>query len=302
MNLQQLEYIDAVSRHRSLRAAAESLGVTPQALSRAIGALERELGGEVFERAAGGVAFTAFGRAVHERAVRALRLRDQIVQAVSHEERRSIRIGIGYFFTMTRLSEHVTRALAALDYGRIEFVEGANVELSPIVASGELDLAFTSVIQPGPRVTFRKLLDFGWAIAHRKGHPIAGPKGGLEKAAEYGFVTASSPSGHAQLDAAIKALAGKPARIVSTSASTVQILRTIGASDLLSVAPDDVSPGFLNEAGVELMPAPSLPRREYGLLCPRRPPIGLDWDALTGAAEAGVKAFLSTRSAAGGRS
>lgn len=46
----QLEYLDAVTRHRTWAAAAADLGVTPSALSQGIAELERRLGVRLFER------------------------------------------------------------------------------------------------------------------------------------------------------------------------------------------------------------------------------------------------------------
>lgn len=44
MRLESFEYLVALSRHASMSAASRELHVTPQALSVAIGRLERELG------------------------------------------------------------------------------------------------------------------------------------------------------------------------------------------------------------------------------------------------------------------
>lgn len=48
MNLNQLEYFDAVFRNKSFSKAAEELFVTPQAVSKAIKALEKEVGQPLF--------------------------------------------------------------------------------------------------------------------------------------------------------------------------------------------------------------------------------------------------------------
>ncbi|MFW6412882.1 MAG: LysR family transcriptional regulator [Oceanicaulis sp.] len=292
--MQQLEYVDAVSRYRSLRAAADSLGVTPQALSRAIGALERELGGEIFERANGGAVFTAFGAQLHGKAMRVLRLRDQIQTTVAADTRGRIAVGIGYFFTMTRLSQLAAAEFETLGYERVDYVQGANVELSPRVASGELDLAFTSAISPGPRLEFRPCLEFGWAIACRRDHPLT-TDGDLGRVGDFGFVTAPSPSGHGQLESAVRTLSGKTARIVAVSDSTMQLLRAVQQSDYLAVVPADLATDLLEFFGLTTVSAPDLPKREYGILTCRRPPMGIDLSALSAAAERAIEAFASQR-------
>lgn len=73
MNIQQLTYLVEAADQGSMTAAAARLYVAQPALSRAIRALERELGVVVFVRSARGVQVTTEGRAVVARARRVLR-------------------------------------------------------------------------------------------------------------------------------------------------------------------------------------------------------------------------------------
>ncbi|RHW27964.1 LysR family transcriptional regulator [Nocardioides immobilis] len=73
MNIQQLRYLVETADHGSMTAAAASLYVAQPALSRAVRALERELGVTVFARSAQGVEVTADGEVVVARARRVLR-------------------------------------------------------------------------------------------------------------------------------------------------------------------------------------------------------------------------------------
>lgn len=284
MNLQQLEYVDAVSRHRSLRAAAESVGVTPQALSRAIGALERELATQIFERAAGGVVFTEFGARFHAKAMQALRLRDQIADAASSRTRKRLAVGVGYIFTLSRLGELGIAAFDALGFERIDWVEGANLQLAPRVAAGEIDFALTSETPSSARAEFTPRIEVGWAVCCRADHPIAKTRD-LGAISEYGVVASASPSGHAHIEAATRKLSGKPARIAATAKDPLSMVNLLRTSDRLVLAPDIVDPALLAYGGLVAIPAPDLPKRSYGVLAPRRPPIGLDWDAVTGAVD-----------------
>lgn len=61
MNLQQLRYVVAAAEHGSMTGAAAHLYVAQPALSRAVRALERELGVVLFARSAAGVRATAAG-------------------------------------------------------------------------------------------------------------------------------------------------------------------------------------------------------------------------------------------------
>lgn len=60
-HLLTLKYIDAVARTRSIRAAAESVSITPSALNRRILSVEEELGVEIFERTSKGVRLNSAG-------------------------------------------------------------------------------------------------------------------------------------------------------------------------------------------------------------------------------------------------
>ncbi|MFP4517890.1 MAG: LysR family transcriptional regulator [Oceanicaulis sp.] len=297
MNLQQLEYVDAVSRHRSLRAASEALGVTPQALSRAIGALERELSAQIFERAAGGgVNFTPFGAQLHQKIIQALRLRDQIAESAASTTRRRLSIGCGYVFSTSSLTALTCKAFDVLGYERIDWVTGANVQLTPRVAAGELDFAFTTQTPHAPRLHFTPYLEFGWAVACRRDHPLAA-SGALGAVSRYGFVAASSPSGHAMIERATRALSGRSAQITATADGVIDLIRLVQTSDRLALVPDTFCTDLAGWAGLRLIAAPSLPKRSYGVLTPRRPPVGLDWGALSKAVDAVFAEFIASRKA-----
>lgn len=62
MNLRQLEYFVAIAERGSLTAAAEELLVSQPSLSQQVRALERELGGRLFERLPRGVRLTTAGQ------------------------------------------------------------------------------------------------------------------------------------------------------------------------------------------------------------------------------------------------
>ena len=82
VRLRQLEYFLAICEHGSFTAAASQLLVAQPSLSQQIGALERELGAELFERGHQGVALTAAGRVFLPRA--------QAVIAAAEAARRSV--------------------------------------------------------------------------------------------------------------------------------------------------------------------------------------------------------------------
>lgn len=77
MTLTQLKVFLAVARLGSVKAAAESLGVTEPAVSGAVAALRKELGDQLFLRSGSGVALTQGGRRLAATAAEVLGLTDQ---------------------------------------------------------------------------------------------------------------------------------------------------------------------------------------------------------------------------------
>lgn len=69
MNIEQLQYICAVSQHKSITKAAQSLFVTQQTISKAIGKLEKELGFQLLVRNYNGIALTEAGTVFVEKAL-----------------------------------------------------------------------------------------------------------------------------------------------------------------------------------------------------------------------------------------
>src|SRR6478736_2338876 len=63
MNLRQLQYFVAIADEGSFTRAAERLLVAQPSLSQQMKGLERELGGQLFERLPNGVRLTAAGKA-----------------------------------------------------------------------------------------------------------------------------------------------------------------------------------------------------------------------------------------------
>ncbi|GIW93366.1 MAG: hyalin [Pirellulaceae bacterium] len=93
MDISQLRYFLEVARQRSFSRAAERLGVTQPALSRAIGRLEQELGQTLLERQTRRVQLTEAGRLLCERATQMLALHDDTLQELSRDVSRTLRIG-----------------------------------------------------------------------------------------------------------------------------------------------------------------------------------------------------------------
>src|SRR5579864_5072626 len=72
MELQQLDYFQTLAKTQHVTQAAEQLGITQPALSRAIGRLERDLGVSLFDHPGRSVKLNRYGRAYLAHVERAL--------------------------------------------------------------------------------------------------------------------------------------------------------------------------------------------------------------------------------------
>ena len=88
MKIRVLHYFLAVAREGNMRAAAAALHVTQPTLSRQLAELEDELGVRLFVRQSHGVALTADGLRLRERAGEILELLEKHAQSLPPPQRR----------------------------------------------------------------------------------------------------------------------------------------------------------------------------------------------------------------------
>jgi LysR family transcriptional regulator, low CO2-responsive transcriptional regulator len=153
----QLRAYSAVVRHGSVKNAAAELRVSESAVSLHIGQLRRELGDQLFNRTAAGLAFTPGGLRLASRAAELLGLQDRTIQEVSQAGRghRLLRVAASSLF-----AEHAAPGLLALfgtraadldvelsvrhpaQFGRLLLTRAADVVIGP--DPGGLDGAIVS--------------------------------------------------------------------------------------------------------------------------------------------------------------
>lgn len=155
MELRHLEYFLAVAESRSFTTAAKRLHVVQSGVSATIKALERELGTELFIRAAAGVALSPAGEALrpHARAtLDAARAAKDAVGAARGTVRGTVTVG-----TLTSVSViDVPTVLAELHARHPEVVvhlraaSAGSAGLAGQLRDGDLDVAFLVFIGPPP--------------------------------------------------------------------------------------------------------------------------------------------------------
>ncbi|MGX6446800.1 LysR family transcriptional regulator [Patulibacter sp. S7RM1-6] len=148
MRIEQLEYLTAVARLGSFRAAAEELHVSQPALSEAIRRLERELRVELLERARTGTRLSASGRDLLPHARRVLDAVDRLRLAAHdrHRSQRVVRVGTVHAATSPLLVPAVHGFRASHPATQVEVVTGRGRDLRQALLDGALDLALVNVL------------------------------------------------------------------------------------------------------------------------------------------------------------
>ncbi len=179
MELRQLRYFLAIVEHGSFSRAASELGRTQQALSKAIHALEEELGVHLLDRNAQLAAPTAFGKLLleHGRAIegemRTLRAK---LAGLLEAEAGVVRLGAG----PSAAGGLVARAMLDLQRTRplihIDVLDGLHGDLVQHLQQGRIDLAVcieTHDVDLG-NLMRETLCEDEYVIVCGAAHPLAG--------------------------------------------------------------------------------------------------------------------------------
>ena len=172
-----LQFIDAIARAGSIRAAAQTMNITASALNRRLLAIEREIDAPLFERLASGVRLSAAGELFLFHARRQLadmeRVRSQI------EDMKGARRGhIAFGFDSALVADGFGETIRAYraDHSEVSFA----VERLPRsdIAEGLADYRFDlgAVIEPPAAAHLATLATAPVSIAAvmRREHPLAG--------------------------------------------------------------------------------------------------------------------------------
>lgn len=144
MNLEQLRAFVTVAQLGNFTRAAEQLHLAQPSLSRQIGALEQDLGGELFTRARTGSTLTAAGEALLPLARRMLADAASVrreLDALAGLRRGRVRLGATPTLCISLVAEALTAFHAAHPAIELHLTERGSRGLLDALASGELDLA-----------------------------------------------------------------------------------------------------------------------------------------------------------------
>jgi len=160
MELRHLQALVAVAEHGSFSAAADFLGTVQSNVSSHVARLERELGVELVDRAAGRL--TAEGEVVVGRAYRVLGEVEALaadVSALRAEVTGTVRAGM--IGTIARWLVPLLLADISTRHPKLKLTvaDGTTTALEPQLAAGRLDLAVLTAPIPGRDVSLEPLLE-----------------------------------------------------------------------------------------------------------------------------------------------
>nr|WP_297526006.1 LysR family transcriptional regulator [uncultured Roseateles sp.] len=176
MNLNDIDYLVAVAEHRHVGRAAETLGLTQSALTRALARLESLAGLPLFERHPKGVIPTEAGLAFLRRA-RRIQLEYDDTLSELHQMKTGelgiLRIGYSPSTDVERLMGVVRRLLLERPAARLHLSERLMHYLLADLDAGEVDAVVAPLPQPMPaQLEAWPLCDDELRVMADAGHPL----------------------------------------------------------------------------------------------------------------------------------
>jgi DNA-binding transcriptional LysR family regulator len=271
MQLHQLRHVLALSEHRSLARAAQTLGISQPALSKSLRKLETYLGVELFERTPRGVLPTEFGRELtqHARAIAVgVDEAERAVGAIREGIEGRIAIGSAPSVIAHVLPIATARLLRRRPDLKLTVVGGLHDRLFEWLRNGEIDVVISNLVEDAGEPDFRQetLYTDRVVVAARPAHPLADRAAAKEEIARYRWVLPSQAIVTRQhLELLLKAN-GVAAPVVAVETNALAFMRAmLMESDYLGYLP-----------AVVMQP---------GRECAGTAPVGLrwlDWDRPVG--------------------
>ncbi|ODR20001.1 LysR family transcriptional regulator [Mycolicibacterium porcinum] len=174
MDFTRLSYFVAVAEELHFKRAADRLRITPPPLSKQIKLLEKELGGQLFERNYHEVRLTPLGAKLLGPAREILRQVDDLKATAIRltEGSATIRVGATAYAPSDFVAQ-VQTAVANLAVPTEFSVPGSAAEVTAKLVSGHLDLGLIHLPTSDKRLRYRVVATFQGAVAVRFDDPLA---------------------------------------------------------------------------------------------------------------------------------
>jgi DNA-binding transcriptional LysR family regulator len=171
-----LEYFRVAGRLQHVTRAAEQLGMSQPALSRALARLEADLGVPLFQRAGRSVRLTRYGVAFLQRVERALREIDEgRIELADLAGLKRGTVAIGFLRTLgAKYVPQIVRRFSAEHPGvKFSFTPNNSAALEEQLLRGDLDVIFTTAPAGDSRFVYRRVANQELALIVAHSHPLA---------------------------------------------------------------------------------------------------------------------------------
>jgi DNA-binding transcriptional LysR family regulator len=149
VRIEQLEYIEAVTRLGSLRRAADELHLSQPALSETVRNLERELGVDLLDRKRSGAKISDQGRELLPHIISVLEAVDRLRRAADdqHHTSRMVRLGTVNAATVPLLVPTIREFRETHPVTQVEVIAAQQTEIHRALLEGSLDLGLVNYLQ-----------------------------------------------------------------------------------------------------------------------------------------------------------
>jgi DNA-binding transcriptional LysR family regulator len=273
-SLDQIRHVAALDQQRHFGRAAEMLGITQPALSRSILALERRVGGRLFERSRSGVTPTALGLRFLEHGRDVLRSAARLEEHLDASEGRAsleLNLAAGLYPSELSLAPALGRLLAESPETQLRARVTDWSRCQALLEEGAVDLALME-LEEIKSSNVKPLNQSPVRLLARAGHPLAGRSDpSLEEVLSYRWAAPVLPArGGDSVGEASRAGVrdGASGHFVPTltTPSLSAMVRCIQSTDMVGVLPLVLAEEHLERGTLELVRflAPWL-RLNYGL-------------------------------------
>ncbi|MEN0108889.1 MAG: LysR substrate-binding domain-containing protein, partial [Pseudomonas sp.] len=175
METRDLEYVVCVAHKGSVGKAAEALGISQPALTKAVRRVEEQLGLPVFERMPQGMRPTPAGALFLQRAQKLQRDYDDAMaemRSLLTGEQGVVRIGYSLTFPDELLHAACKRLLRERPAAKLKLSCRMAQELLSALRAGELDIVFVPISSADPELNVQPLYQDRLVVAADAAHPL----------------------------------------------------------------------------------------------------------------------------------
>lgn len=242
LKLDQLQHLVAIVEHGSLRSAARRLGLPQPALTRSVRALERDLGCELFTRAAQGMTLTARGRQFHERASAIVhelrRAREELAHGLG-DERGEVIVALSIMPHVGMLPRALPAFRRRYPQVRLQLIEGLFPDVEERLRTGQIDFYLGAAPRetPAPGLKLERLFGNVRTVVGRQGHPLARVRSLKALAGADWATTAIDHNAEQDLAQLFASHGLAPPRVMVQARTAMSLIAALVSTDLLAMVP-----------------------------------------------------------------